>query len=348
MLYSIGTKVRLKKTGDIAVVTELLENDMVVVYIENDDMKIPVFADDVSRIEEEEKGSKPRFQAGKKAKTLSSPERPVYQHQYTLLKSQGIQLAFEEILKSDSGTEKYIVYLINSTRYDVIFELEFELLGKKKWDANGKLKAISTFRLGEMPYDQLNDHPVFDIRCWRTSTEGRGDERSKVLKIKPKQFFKKVTTAPLLNKKTHLYRIFEKIETQSEKTKEDLKTYTKRKAVPLKYKNTNLVEFDRHNVKELAEFTSEIDLHIEKLVEGKRKMSNAEILRIQLQHFEKFLSKAIQLGIPSVFVIHGVGEGRLRNEIAGRLMQNPEVKTFKNEFHPRYGYGATEIILNPG
>ncbi|RQH21817.1 hypothetical protein D5R40_31195 [Okeania hirsuta] len=46
-----------------------------------------------------------------------------------------------------------------------------------------------------------------------------------------------------------------------------------------------------------------------------------------------------------VFVIHGVGEGKLRNAIATRLIKYPEVVSFKNEFHPRYGFGATEIIF---
>jgi dsDNA-specific endonuclease/ATPase MutS2 len=44
-------------------------------------------------------------------------------------------------------------------------------------------------------------------------------------------------------------------------------------------------------------------------------------------------------------VIHGLGKGKLKNEIATRLINHPEVKTFKNEYHPKYGFGATEIIF---
>ena len=76
-----------------------------------------------------------------------------------------------------------------------------------------------------------------------------------------------------------------------------------------------------------------------------KKRNNAEILRIQLTHFNQFLEKAIRLGVKSAFVIHGVGKGKLKNEIATRLMNHPQVKTFKNEFHPKYGFGATEIIF---
>ena len=62
-------------------------------------------------------------------------------------------------------------------------------------------------------------------------------------------------------------------------------------------------------------------------------------------HFQRFLDNAIKLGVPRVFVIHGVGEGKLREAIAARLAENPNVSKFKNEFHHKYGYGATEVIF---
>jgi dsDNA-specific endonuclease/ATPase MutS2 len=49
--------------------------------------------------------------------------------------------------------------------------------------------------------------------------------------------------------------------------------------------------------------------------------------------------------VDRIFVIHGVGEGKLRDVISTQLMQMTEVKSFKNEFHPRYGFGATEVIF---
>jgi dsDNA-specific endonuclease/ATPase MutS2 len=48
---------------------------------------------------------------------------------------------------------------------------------------------------------------------------------------------------------------------------------------------------------------------------------------------------------PSLIVIHGVGEGVLRDEIHELLRHKPEVKTFVNQFHPLYGFGATEIYF---
>ena len=64
-----------------------------------------------------------------------------------------------------------------------------------------------------------------------------------------------------------------------------------------------------------------------------------------MMHFQRFFDQATRLGVSRVFVIHGVGEGKLKEAIAERLKGDPHVAKFKNEFHPKYGYGATEIIF---
>jgi dsDNA-specific endonuclease/ATPase MutS2 len=44
-------------------------------------------------------------------------------------------------------------------------------------------------------------------------------------------------------------------------------------------------------------------------------------------------------------VVHGVGTGRLRDEIHDILRLKKEVKSFVNRYDPRFGYGATEIFF---
>ncbi|MEM8907482.1 MAG: Smr/MutS family protein, partial [Bacteroidota bacterium] len=100
-----------------------------------------------------------------------------------------------------------------------------------------------------------------------------------------------------------------------------------------------------HEVEDFARFESEIDLHIEKILDRPGKMSQSEMLRLQILAFDQYLEQAIRLGVDRVFIIHGVGKGKLKNKIASSLIQNPDVETFKNEYHPKYGYGATEVIF---
>jgi dsDNA-specific endonuclease/ATPase MutS2 len=99
----------------------------------------------------------------------------------------------------------------------------------------------------------------------------------------------------------------------------------------------------RHEVSEMAHFSPEIDLHIENLSKDYRGLSNGDILKIQLRHFDSFMDKAIRLGVDRIFVIHGLGKGTLKDSIHSRLVSEYRIKTFRNEYHPRYGWGATEV-----
>ncbi len=348
MVFAIGTKVKLVHTGDLAVVTHWLDGGMIQVRVLGSDMEIPVFPEDVTRVETEAPSVKAKILPGKQEKKVEAPVRPPAALQYAILKSQGIQVAFEPMFRSDGSTDLYLVHLINDTRYDVLYDYEFSITEGVLGSDNGKLSAVSVLKVGALRYDQLNDAPIFDVECRFITTQGPEAPLHKTLKIKPKSFFTKVKTAPLLNRKVHLFKLFDASPTDADQQSggEDLATYTKRHAKPaVRWAESSDEVHTPHEVAQLAEFQPEIDLHIEKLVAEHTKLNNADILRIQLEYFEKYMDRAIQIGVDRVFIIHGVGAGRLRSSVATRLLQMPEVKTFKNEYHPRYGYGATEVIF---
>jgi dsDNA-specific endonuclease/ATPase MutS2 len=89
----------------------------------------------------------------------------------------------------------------------------------------------------------------------------------------------------------------------------------------------------------------EVDLHIEKLTSDWQHLTNFEILTIQLNTFEKYLELAIAHHQHNLIVIHGVGTGKLKDEIHQILNARREVRSYINQYDPRYGYGATEIFL---
>ncbi len=90
---------------------------------------------------------------------------------------------------------------------------------------------------------------------------------------------------------------------------------------------------------------SVIDLHMEKLSDDWKHMSNFEILTMQLDEFEKWYHLAVAHHLQSMVVIHGVGSGKLRDEIHDLLKAKKEVQYFINQYDPRFGYGATEIFF---
>jgi hypothetical protein len=349
MLYAVGTKVKFLHTGDVGVVIAMLEGNMLNIRLE-DGIEIPAFIDDLKRFDgmEDQTSVKAKIVKGKVPKRPTAPMDLKSKPQYSILKSYGLQLAFDPVLRGDGTTERFDMFLINDTKYDCLFTLSLSLNGHVEERYNGKISSESLYPIGDLVYDELNDSPEVEIECWRITTEGTGARLHKKLKIKAKQFFKSLKTAPLLNKQVHLFRIFENLESSEDlKTKkhtEDLRTYTKRSSAP-KAKIENNLQSLSHEVQDLANFSNEIDLHIDKLMDNPRKMKNAEVVRIQLNAFDDYMSHSIRLGVERVFIIHGMGEGKLKNLIASRLIQMPDVVSFKNEFHSRYGYGATEVIL---
>ncbi len=99
--------------------------------------------------------------------------------------------------------------------------------------------------------------------------------------------------------------------------------------------------FDFQNRKN--KFSYEIDLHAEQLFANHDTKDYRELLPLQISRLRNFLSQAVTLRVQRVYVIHGVGSGRLKSEVSSVLNQMPEVTQYKNEYHPKYGMGATEV-----
>ncbi len=85
-----------------------------------------------------------------------------------------------------------------------------------------------------------------------------------------------------------------------------------------------------------------VDLHLEKTRMGD-KIPTQDALFHQLDEFEKALDKAIAAGKLELRVVHGLGKGKLKEEIHKLLAKHPQVKTFSSEYSMRYGYGSTLI-----
>ncbi len=88
----------------------------------------------------------------------------------------------------------------------------------------------------------------------------------------------------------------------------------------------------------------EVDLHIHELIDSNRNMTNSEMLKIQMGHFQRMMSMALNDKLMRVVFIHGVGEGVLKAEIRKALEYYPNAK-YRDANHREYGTGATEVLL---
>jgi hypothetical protein len=348
MLFGLGNKVRFVHTGAEGKIVKMLDDGMFIVLLDGIGIEIPASPEHLERVDQLLSKSSVKGRVVKGKSEHHRPEMPLPQRQYEILSSEGIQIAFEAVSRPDGSTQRYVVYLLNDTQYQALYDLGLSIRGEALKKMNGKLEPESVTKIMEMQADYLSDNPHLVISCRQISTQGMGDWLKKDFKLKPKQFFARRRTAPLLDRPAYVYGLFKPFE-EKEALKESLESYTKKNTAPKAPDPQDGLyrKWAGNDVKAYANFPLEKDFHIEKLLakEEYEKLSNGQILRHQLLVFEDYLDKAIRLGVPRVFVIHGKGRGRLKDEIATRLITNPDVKTFKNEYHPKYGTGATEVIF---
>ncbi len=87
-----------------------------------------------------------------------------------------------------------------------------------------------------------------------------------------------------------------------------------------------------------------IDLHIEELIEDHTRMTNAEIMLLQLSRLKDFLRKAEDRNWKRFIVIHGVGEGVLKEEVLRELRKFENLEYFEASY-AEFGRGATEFRI---
>lgn len=98
----------------------------------------------------------------------------------------------------------------------------------------------------------------------------------------------------------------------------------------------------RSHKEHLRSLEKEVDLHIEELVDSVAGLSKHDMLSIQLERFEKELDMAIENHLRKIIFIHGVGNGRLKQEIHSVLKTIKGISYHDAPFK-EYGYGATQV-----
>lgn len=93
------------------------------------------------------------------------------------------------------------------------------------------------------------------------------------------------------------------------------------------------------------ETVTEIDLHINELVDTTAGMDNADILEYQLNKFKEVMNEHIHHKNHKIVFIHGKGDGVLRNAIVKELKKNYPKCFYQDASFREYGYGATMVTI---
>ena len=156
------------------------------------------------------------------------------------------------------------------------------------------------------------------------------------IKLKARQVFSKIEEIKKRGEATFTYKIFDQFPDRLFEPTLELN--------PLARSGFRIYEASKAR-QHLEPSRSVLDLHIEKLTDNWEHMSNFEMLGLQLQTLEKYLDINMAHHLPSMIAIHGVGAGKLRDEVHELLRLKKGIKSFIHRYDSRYGYGATEIFF---
>ncbi|MFN2458037.1 MAG: Smr/MutS family protein [Chitinophagaceae bacterium] len=335
MKFQIGDRVLVLHSNEEGDVIDIINDKMVMVDVRG--VKFPAYIDQLDF---------PYFKRFTEKKLFPQKEK---KHIDDLRKEKqpqkkvadGVWISFLPVMDTDEFgddvVEELKVHLINRTEisYNFIYRLQF--FGKTDFKLKNQLFPFSDFYVHDVPFSNMSDSPTFSVEFSLLQPDKKKAEYHETpLKLKPKQLFDKIEQIKQKGEATFTYKLFDNYPDKIEEDKFEASSQ-----ISKGIKIYNAKEARKH----LPPARTVIDLHIEKLSDDWKGLSNAEILNLQLKEFEKWYELALAHVQPFLIVVHGVGSGRLRDEIHDILRLKKEVKSFVNQYHPSFGYGATEIYF---
>ena len=336
--YQPGDDIIILHTKEEGKIIEILNNKMLLVEIRG--VRFPVYNDQVD-FPYFNRFSKKDISAKKTSKKFIDNIPKEKNINQSPGKEEGVWLslipkfAMDEF--GDEVVELFKLYLINKNNSGYKFNYYQDFFGEEAFDLKGEILNRHDFYLHDIAFSDFNDNPSFSFDFnLMTADKNKADHYEATIKLKPKQLFQRIEEMKEKNEPSIAFKLFDVYPDKIVEEKIELSENIIRKNKA--YKAERIREH-------LEPARSVVDLHIEKLTDDWQRLSNFEILTIQLREFEKWYDLAVAHHLPNFFVIHGVGTGKLRDEIHDILKTKKEVKTFVNQYEARFGYGATEIFL---
>ncbi len=335
MKYEIGDTILVLHSNEEGKVIEIMNDKMVMIEVRG--VKFPAYMDQID-FPYFKRFTEKKLQPVKKEKVFVDNIPKEKPKPNTIKVSEGVWLSLipkfglDEF--NDEIVELFKIHLVNKT--DKIYNFTYKQLffGDEEFVLKNQIHAFQDFYLHDMQFEDLNDSPQFDITFELSIPEKKkADAHLCVVKIKPKQMFQRIEEMKRKNEPTISFELF------TEFPDKELDNH-----IGFQPGNKNITSLS-HLSRNAPAPRSVVDLHIEKLMNDFKGLSNFEILTIQIKEFEKWYDAAILHRMPNLIIIHGVGKGKLRDEIHELLKLRKEVKTFVNQYHPQFGYGATEIFF---
>ncbi|PRY87963.1 Smr/MutS family protein [Mongoliibacter ruber] len=316
---NIGDRVRLLHGNEEGVITKISSGGRVEIEIE-DGFRIPAMKNEVVLISSTERTY---FKNEPEDKSVVSETFSAKANNQSL---EAIYLVYIPLNDKDHS-----VYLCNNTSKD------FVTIASEHYGANSqtliseKIAAKTSKKITEKSIQNFEEWPpllvqLFPVNPRIEKTEGAFERK---VKFKANTFFKSKGKAPILDKNGYVFRLTENA-----------------KEIDIQELNKELNSIVEKKEQSFPRPPKEIDLHIEKLTKNHDLMSNSEMIKLQMEVFERNLNYAIASGMDEISFIHGIGNGVLKKEIHKYLSQLGNIKYFQDTQKSRFGYGATLVRIS--
>lgn len=339
MKFQQGDKVILLHSGEEAEIVDFINKEMALVDVNG--VKFPVYLDQIDFPYFKRFTAKPEVQPRKKI-YIDEVRKEKTSATAAYKVGEGVWLSFlpvyDKDVFDDDIVEYFRLYLVNQTNMHFNFSYWLRLAGQTDFELKNDIHPLSDFYLHDVQFEALNDSPRFDFEfSLRKPDKKKAEHAEASLKPKPKQVFARIEESRLKQEASFSYILMEHYPERVEEEKADLQK--------LSNAGYKIYEGGRMHRQHLEPARSVLDLHIEKLTDRPGSLNKQEMIDLQLKTFEKYYELALLHHLHQMIIIHGVGTGRLRDEIHDILRLKKEVKSFVNQFHPLYGFGSTEIYF---
>lgn len=254
----------------------------------------------------------------------------------------GLFIAFVPIDSLNPTDSDQTLYLINDSSYRLLYVVS-------KWESNGHLMPYKAGFLApdtkeiivELTKNDLNNEISLNIQVlyFKNTSYKPYQPEFFDFSVHPSKFYKRGSFIEneFFDEQAMVFSIADS------KKEELLKTLSDRAIISsIKSKDALIV---KPNTDKNFNETIEVDLHIHELVENIAYLTPTEILDIQLARFKVSLETAINSKTKKIIFIHGVGNGKLKQELRKELDKSYPRLRYQDASFREYGYGATMVFI---
>jgi hypothetical protein len=239
----------------------------------------------------------------------------------------------------DEQVVKVKVYLLNGLKQDVSFQYGV-VNNYVDFKHQGQLYANQSFYVHDLDFEAISANPNFSILVSYLDEFKQNANAELLLKLNAKKFAQHLHESKMQGIPSFQYDLWpQKRQMRIEDTLQKPLSLKTTKATTPNLKPVHQKGYEHYYIPDI------IDIHIEKLVPNYKGMNNAEILQLQLKHALHAVEHAYAANKERITIIHGVGEGVLKDRLHDLLKKHTYVKHFNNNWQQQFGFGATAIYL---